>query len=337
MNEPLAPIDDLIVRHFSDTLDAAEKAALNRWLKEDKAHLAHFKVLQEICFSACTPDTLSIYDKEKAHVAFAEKASVDEDAHPDERPKTLVWLKVAALVAVVIGLFSYLSYHEGQKRLAAAFAPISIEAPQGSTTKVSLPDGSLVWLNAGSIITYSQGFGVSDRQITLSGEGWFEVKKGLEIPFSVLTKSLSVAVTGTKFNFRDYPDEPKATVDLVEGGVNLQAQPAKNGISCALKPNQQAILDKLSGQLVVENHDARNAGLWTDGTLMFDGKSLKEIAIELGRSYNARINIARRDLEDLHFYGTFARKEQSLREVLDALSKTGRIKYALQNDRATIY
>lgn len=96
-----------------------------------------------------------------------------------------------------------------------------MEAPLGSRTKLTLPDGTLVWLNAGSRITYSQGFGVGNRKIELIGEGYFEVKRNEEVPFLVKTNSLLVKVLGTKFNFRDYPDDAEAIVSLSEGKVAL--------------------------------------------------------------------------------------------------------------------
>ena len=78
-----------------------------------------------------------------------------------------------------------------------AFAMIKVEAPQGSTTKMTLPDGTEVWLNAGSRMEYSQGFGVRDRRVKLSGEGYFEVHHNTAMPFIVNSSSLNVQVLGT--------------------------------------------------------------------------------------------------------------------------------------------
>ena len=79
---------------------------------------------------------------------------------------------------------------------------------------VMLPDGTAVWLNAGSQLSYSQGFGITDRNVRINGEGYFEVGKGSDMPMSVCSSNMCVRDIGTKFNFRDYPEEPTAEVTL---------------------------------------------------------------------------------------------------------------------------
>ena len=86
----------------------------------------------------------------------------------------------------------------GRSECKDTFADISVEAPLGSRTKLYLPDGTLVWLNAGSRMTYSQGFGVDNRKVELEGEGYFEVQRNEKLPFFVKTKDLQFAGIGNK-------------------------------------------------------------------------------------------------------------------------------------------
>ena len=131
---------------------------------------------------------------------------------------------VAAVAIVLLGLITVTAYWQGSRQIQSNFSDIVVEAPLGSKTKLTLPDGSTVWLNAGSKMVYSQGFGVSDRRLAFQGEGYFEVEKNDEMPFLVQTHDVNVTVVGTKFNFRNYPEDEEAVVELLEGRVALENQ-----------------------------------------------------------------------------------------------------------------
>lgn len=238
---------------------------------------------------------------------------------------------MAAVVAV-----GFFSYRGGQSQLETAMGDIVVEAPQGSRTQMTLPDGTKVWLNAGSKISYSQSFGLVNRLVLLAGEGYFEVAHNEELSFSVESENVRVKVLGTKFNFRDYPSDAEATVSLTEGSVamNSQQHPADEQL---LKPGQRATVDKQTGKIRVEEYEVANATQWTSGKLIFDGEPLQEIVKTLERSYNVKITIADNRLLTLRFYGDFLRQEQTLSEVLDALAATGKIKYNIKGKDVTLY
>ena len=142
-----------------------------------------------------------------------------EKAPRQEFRLSALW-RYAAIIAVILAVGCF-SYWQGGVNVKDTFADISVEAPLGSRTKLYLPDGTLVWLNAGSRMTYSQGFGVDNRKVELEGEGYFEVQRNEKLPFFVKTKDLQLQVLGTKFNFRDYPEDHEVVVSLLEGKVEL--------------------------------------------------------------------------------------------------------------------
>ena len=238
---------------------------------------------------------------------------------------------MAAVVSV-----GYFSFRGGQSNVESSFGDIVITTPQGSRTQLALPDGSKVWLNAGSTISYSQGFGHTTRLIRLIGEGYFEVARNEKLSFSVESDNMRVKVLGTKFNFRDYPTDAEATVSLAEGSVAMNSQklPADDHL---LKPGMKATVDKRTGLVHVENYEVANATQWTNGKLIFDGQPLPEIVKTLERSYNVKITIQDKNLLVLRFYGDFLRQEQTLSEVLDALAKTGKIRYEQKGKNVTLY
>lgn len=298
-------------------------------MTNDKSHFE-----EEIWFSSVSEEQLAKYDKDAAFAAF--KKRVAESSKPKAQTHhRLRWLRYAAAVAAVVAV-GYFSFKGGQSNVASAFGDIVIEAPQGSRTQMTLPDGTKVCLNAGSRISYSQGFGFSVRLVSLKGEGYFEVTHNEQLPFSVESENVRVKVLGTKFNFRDYPSDAEATVSLAEGSVAMSStkHPAEDRL---LKPGQRAMVDKRTGKIYVENYDVAKSSQWTNGRLIFDGQPLMEIVKTLERSYNVKITISDNRLLTLRFYGDFLRQEQTLREVLDALAATDKIRYDQHGKNITLY
>jgi ferric-dicitrate binding protein FerR (iron transport regulator) len=290
--------------------------------------------IEELWFSSVSEEELAKYDKEAAFAAF-QKRVWEAEKQPKAKSRHLGWLKYAAAVAAILSV-GYFSFKGGQSNVESSFGDIVITTPQGSRTQLALPDGSRVWLNAGSTISYSQGFGHTTRLVRLIGEGYFEVAHDKKLSFSVESDNMRVKVLGTKFNFRDYPADAEATVSLAEGSVamNSQKMPADNRL---LKPGQRATVDKRTGLIRVEGYEVANACQWTYGRLIFDGQPLPEIVKTLERSYNVKITIHDENLLMLRFYGDFLRQEQTLSEVLDALAATNKIRYELKGKNVTLY
>jgi len=272
------------------------------------------------------------FDVDQAYQHFRKKTS-----HPESKAEIpyLHWIKYAAIIACVL-IIALLARWEGQHSVTSNFADIVVEAPLGATTRLTLPDGSLVWLNAGSRLTYSQGFGVDQRIVNLLGEGYFEVTHDKDHPFEVKSQELKVRVLGTKFNLSNYDDESIAIVSLLEGSVALDNLFKGKTESLRLAPNERCILNKETGEMKFErNIVANNARVWTNGQLFFDEEPLAEIVRTLEHSYNIKIHIENPSLRDFHFYGEFARREQSISEVLETLSATGKLRYRI--DGANVY
>lgn len=288
---------------------------------------------EEIWFSSVDEKELAKYDKDAAFAAFQQRVAEYEQQKPQRNWR---WLKYAAAIAALLVVVSYSSYRGGQFQLEAQMSDIVIEAPQGSRSQMTLPDGSKVWLNAGSKISYSQGFSLVNRLVMIVGEGYFEVARNEQLPFSVKSDNIEVEVLGTKFNFRDYPSDATATVSLSEGSVamNSVTHPKEDQL---LKPGQRATVDKKTGKIEVEEYEVTNAIQWTNGKLIFDGEPLRDIIRDLERSYNVSITVKNSELYGLRFYGDFVRQEQSLSEVLDALVATGKIKYEIKGQQITLY
>lgn len=329
MEEENKHIDELIANYLTEGLDKNALDELKTWIAASAENQQYFIRQREIWFSAVSREAASVYDKDKAFENFRNRVESQKEIQSTSRrgfSLSALW-RYAAVVAIIIAV-GCISYWQGEVNVKDTFADISVEAPLGSKTKLYLPDGTLVWLNAGSRMTYSQGFGVDNRKVELEGEGYFEVKRNEKIPFFVKTKDLQLQVLGTKFNFRDYPEDHEVVVSLLEGkvGLNNLLREEKEAV---LSPDERAVLNKANGLLTVESVTASNASQWTDGYLFFDEELLPDIAKELERSYNVKIHIANDSLKTFRFYGNFVRREQNIQEVLEALASTEKMQYNL--------
>lgn len=337
MEEENKHIDELIANYLTEGLDKNALDELKTWIAASAENQQYFIRQREIWFSAISREAASVYDKDKAFENFRNRVESQKEIQSTSRrgfSLSALW-RYAAVVAIIIAV-GCISYWQGEVNVKDTFADISVEAPLGSKTKLYLPDGTLVWLNAGSRMTYSQGFGVDNRKVELEGEGYFEVKRNEKIPFFVKTKDLQLQVLGTKFNFRDYPEDHEVVVSLLEGkvGLNNLLREEKEAV---LSPDERAVLNKANGLLTVESVTASNASQWTDGYLFFDEELLPDIAKELERSYNVKIHIANDSLKTFRFYGNFVRREQNIQEVLEALASTEKMQYKIEERNITIY
>lgn len=279
---------------------------------------------EELWVSSAVADDTQQYDVDQAFERFRKRTGLDQSGRQSYK-RYRTW-SVAAVAIVLLGLITITAYWQGSRQIQSIFSDIVVEAPLGSKTKLTLPDGSTVWLNAGSKMVYSQGFGVSDRRLAFQGEGYFEVEKNDEMPFLVQTHDVNVTVVGTKFNFRNYPEDEEAVVELLEGKVALENQLKEESVRY-LSPNEKMVLHKATGKMDITSAKVKEATLWTENILLFDEDLLPDIVRELERSYHVQIEIENEDLKQTRFYGQFNLLEQNIYEVLDMLVETGRLEY----------
>ena len=239
---------------------------------------------------------------------------------------------VAAGIALLLLMSVSAAYHLGHKSGQELKSNLYAETvtPLGVTTKITLPDGTVVTLNGGSKLTYPTLFAGKERCVSLSGEGFFEVAKDAEHPFLVNADNLSVKVLGTKFGFKSYKDDNQTIVTLKEGLVKAMPsnKEAVNGI--VLRPNQQLVLDNRTGEFQCRNVNTAEYLSWKEGVLYFRDTTLDEIAKILERKFNVKILIASESLKNDRYFAHFGYNE-NLEQILTLLSHKRFWKYEKKN------
>ncbi|NIG55867.1 FecR family protein [Chitinophaga sp. Cy-1792] len=203
----------------------------------------------------------------------------------------------------------------------------TMTTPNGRVYTLMLPDGSRVWLNAASSLRFPTAFTDGHREVTLSGEAYFEVNANAHQPFTVVADNMKVAVLGTSFNIQAYKNEQVQATTLISGKVKVTA----DNETQTLQPGQQATLsDKLQ---VSTTADLYQSVAWKEGVFSFDGMSLPEAMRQIERWYNITV-IYENGIPDIHFGGKVTRNA-SLHDLLHILSRA-ELKFRLTDNRLII-
>ncbi|MCE5178953.1 MAG: FecR domain-containing protein [Porphyromonadaceae bacterium] len=208
---------------------------------------------------------------------------------------------------------------------------VTVQAPKGEKANITLADGSLVWINSGSSLTYNNAFNQKERKVFLEGEAYFEVAKDPKRPFIVHTRDMDIEALGTAFNVRAYPEENNASTVLLEGKIKINAQ----GQQRILTENQRAIIDKTVHTFSTDKVFAVDFVQWKDGNLYFENSSFDEIALTLSRVFNVEIQFASERLRSMRFSGTLG--NSSIRNALDILSLTSSMQYEMNGTVIELY
>jgi hypothetical protein len=235
-----------------------------------------------------------------------------------------IFTRIAAILSVPLLLSSIYFYSElhKQKQQYSSSTPNvynTFKAPLGARTQVVLPDGSLVWLNSGSSLTYPSRFDTESRKLILDGEAYFEVVKNESIPMEVSTGQLKVKVYGTKFNLNAYADEDRIETTLVEGKVALMPKNNKKEIN--LEPGYNASFSLTDQHMEISKVEDMDAYIgWKDGKLLFRDEQLVRIVKDLERRYNVDIQVTDVSLYEYTLYATFI--DENIEQVLDIFSNS---------------
>ncbi len=238
------------------------------------------------------------------------------------------FLGYAAVVLIVFAL-SYALYSWG-KHYPVEQTEYASQA--GQVNHFELPDGSKVWLNAKSKITYTQYLVGSDRYVSLDGEAYFHVVSDPDNPFLVSASDAQIKVTGTKFAVSAYHDDPFVTTHLEEGIATFKTN--KSETAHELKPGQSVKLDRQSKSLEYSTPENLHAGAWRNGELNFYDESLERIAKKLERRFDIDIQFTNDTMKELRYSAEF--EQESLVQILNFIELASALEIKQQTNKTYI-
>ena len=237
--------------------------------------------------------------------------------------------KVAAVIILPLLVYSIYITSKTLKTMPLGVNQVvwqTIKTPVGMQTDFLLPDGSHVWLNAGSVFKYPVSFAKDKRQVELIGEAFFDVAKDVSHPFFVKAGKMNVEVKGTRFNVMNYLDETLTELILESGSVRLFSGDYEAQKTIALiKPGELAVIDNAQNQLSVNKVDIEKYTAWKEGMLIFRDDQMDEVVRKLNRWFNVEIELQCPELKEYVYTATY--RDETLPQILELLKISAPIKY----------
>ncbi|WP_207422509.1 FecR family protein [Desertivirga brevis] len=344
MNED---IKTTIVKYITGQADETESAEVREWIKSSPENEELYFQLYEAWHQSLEAN--HSIDVEAAYSSFADKTI---NRKPIIRRLSFV-LRAAAAVIVVplcaLGLYRIIN-NSPEEILEV------VRVPKGMPRKLNLPDGTLVWLNAGSELKYPKEFGKESRTVYLTGEAYFDIAKSdANIPFLVKTDKFTIRDVGTVFNVKAYPDEKIFETAVVEGKVSVEGPLTDDSYQNSkvyLDAHQLLKITKVSpsGPKNAASEDVKTEPVkveqiepsaieefngWRNDLLIFQEDSFEELSKVLERRYNVTIQFESELLKNYKYTGTFKNLE-NISKVLQVIKETTPIKYTVNNQLIVI-
>lgn len=314
---------ELIRKYHLDQCTEAEKQAVEAWLESEDAELSY-------------PEGVNLDGYEtKGWEKIAARYDFDQNRAfklPVATYKKSIlkpfWLPAAACLAIVLMLGLAYKLFNNIKEPALVLSYQTIEVKKGEKRFVQLVDGTQVWLNAESSLTFPKEFIGTKRAVNLTGEAYFRVAKNPKKPFIITSPRTTTKVLGTKFNLRDYQNEDKSELVVEEGKVSFSATKTNNNL--ILTANQKGVLNSKNKLSLTQNIDFSGKYIdWKDNKLILDDLTLEEIKPILERWYNIELVISKKGLSKERYKGSF--NNPSIKEVLTSICFAIRSEYTQQN------
>ncbi|MBD1420767.1 FecR family protein [Sphingobacterium chuzhouense] len=360
------PIEDnrfyeLIAKYLRQDINDEERDTLFAEIASDEGRRIVFDKLTKSSKKTSAKETLAFKYARLQDKISQTSPHVGEEVIRYSKTTRTFWWYAAASVLLIIGITTL--FYGNLILKNDSITTILVEVPKGEKKIVTMPDGTQIWLNGGSVIQYSSTFGKKDRNIILSGEAYFTVTKNSTLPMVVEAKQVKVEVLGTIFNIRAYEDEPKVETVLVEGKVQLYINNDKSELHTMAPGDIIEIAPRKPAPLTDNNHDTtflsikkinddfvltkkhfantQEQGLpaavaWKDDILVFDNEPLASAISKIEKWYNVEINVTNPTLNTLRISGTF--EEDSVEQLLSILKITGAtFEYRIGKDGITLY
>lgn len=326
-------INEIIAKALSQEATEEEMELLQDWLNQSEVnrktydHLkTEWQMTQKSSYLIVNGEELKEKIWRAAHDNSNQKAAY--------KKKTNLLIKIAASVSFLflVGSMVWLLEKNHDPKVMISQTKVIRKATSiGQKSKIFLPDGTEVWLNAKSNLTYNENFSDTNRMVHLNGEAFFKVTKDSSRPFIVESKGVMTQALGTSFNIKAYDERIK--VALVEGKVEISSKSDLFG-KVLLDPGQQAKYTELDSTIELSQFFALEVTSWKEGILYFKDASFKQVIDKLKLWYGVEIHLSNNQLPNKHYTGKF--NNESLKNVMENISFAFNFNYELSGKELKI-
>ncbi len=364
--ENTAHIWNLIARKVSGEAVQEDLDKLEQLLRQNPEGHYAMEILHDLWKNEADPNKQYAEQSFKELVQKMKNMGIDEgrfssDDHvithnspgsPGRNKKRVFALVSVIAIAATIAVLFYIRPKNESKASTGALVKNEISTKNGSKSNLVLPDGTKVYLNAGSKLTFDKTFDKTTRTVNLSGEAFFDVVKNPERPFIIHTHHMDIKVIGTAFNVKCYPEEKESETSLVRGNIEITLKDRKEKIM--LKPNEKLIIHDeikpaeekpgtlnkpsmnevpmltLSHLTLLPEDNSIMETSWLQNKLVFRGETFEELAVKMERWFGVTISFKEDRLKSQRLTGIF--KNETLNQALLALQLTTRFNYRISKD-----
>lgn len=326
-------INSLIRKVLSRSASQEEIQRLEVWRSAAKKNEQTFKVMQQV-WQERSSDPMSVHLEEQSRRIWEKAMSEDAGYHSGRKSLNIyVRAKIAAAVAFLL-IFGSAIYWINRQDNAVAVQEEMVQKnnPAGQKSKLFLPDGSIVWLNAASSLIYPARFSDSLRLVQLEGEAFFEVVKDAQKPFTVQSGEVRTTALGTSFNISAYAEDESLTVALITGKVKIE-QDHRND-SMLLEAGNGFQLDYTNHQQKIFQIQEEKVLAWKLGILSFEGDNFEQVVKKIQRWYGVEVKIEGAPPTDWQLTGHF--ENEYLTHVIETIQFGRKFDYELDHNILTL-
>ncbi len=304
-SENMEIIWSIIGRKLEGEISQSEEKALNEWINSSTTNKQVYFQIKELWYhkqdQTNNSQAIAAYDKLINRIKFAEGNQARTRVQ-NISLRVNQFVKYAAIIFLIFS-FGFLSYYYVNEE-SAKNELCTISVPRGNKSEVILPDGSKIWLNNNSKLTYPKKFNKSERRVELIGEGYFEIERNTNVPFIVQTSDINIKVLGTKFNVSAYPNDKFIETTLISGKVTVQSKENPE-VQKTLSPGESLTYDRISNRSSITQVDTKFYTFWMKGEFVFKDEKFETLARRIERIYNVEITFDDPSLKEKTYTGDF--------------------------------
>ena len=319
-------IEELLPRYCEGRLSEGERLEVEAWMDESEENKRVATQTFALYLAVDTVQVMKKVDTEKALLKVKGKMS-------DREVRRIVWWEWAQRAAAIlfIPLLTLFIWQNWKGDTGEVAEMMEVKTSPGMTTSLTLPDGTIVYLNSGSSLSYSSRFNGDFRKVTLSGEAYFEVAKDPEKKFILSTTHQSqIEVLGTCFNVEAYEQNTEVITTLIEGKVDFMFEKDAGVKHVFLSPREKLVYDSETDKVHLYKTSGKSELAWKDGEVVLDNTPLEEALWMLEKRYSVKFVIKNEKLKNSSFTGTFT--NQRLEKILEYFKVSSKIRWQHIND-----